>query len=61
MVAAGLGIGLLPEVGLPDGMADLIKIALDEPWAERSLQIVYRDLGALSVVSKLLIEQLVSS
>ncbi|RAR54535.1 DNA-binding transcriptional LysR family regulator [Paraburkholderia unamae] len=59
MVAAGLGIGLLPEVGIPDGMADIVKIALDEPWAERALQIVYRDLETLSIVSKLLMEQLV--
>ncbi|WP_321930746.1 LysR family transcriptional regulator [Paraburkholderia guartelaensis] len=61
MVAAGLGVGLLPEVGIPDGTPNVVKIALDEPWAERSLQIVYRDLDGLSAASKLLIEHLASA
>lgn len=62
MVAAGLGIGLLPEVSIPtDAAPGLVKIALDEPWAQRPLHIVYRDLLSLPAPARLLIEQLRSS
>jgi DNA-binding transcriptional LysR family regulator len=60
MVAAGLGIGLLPEIAIPQMMPGLAKIALDEPWAKRSLQIVYRHADALSTAARLLLEQLAS-
>lgn len=58
MVAAGLGIGLLPGIAIPPTTPGLVKLALDEPWAERSLYIVYRDFDALPVAARLLIAQL---
>lgn len=58
MVAAGLGIGLLPEIAIPQTMQQIVGIALDEPWAERPLQIVYRDFDKLSVAARLLVAQL---
>ncbi len=61
MVAVGMGIGLLPEVGIPESMAGLVKVALDDPWAERSLQIVCRDFDTLPVAARLLIEQLITT
>ncbi|WP_420993318.1 LysR family transcriptional regulator [Cupriavidus sp. 30B13] len=60
MVAVGLGIGLLPEVGIPERMPGLVKVALDEPWAERELKIVFRDIDDLPAAARLLIEQLTS-
>jgi DNA-binding transcriptional LysR family regulator len=59
MVAEGLGIGLLPEIGIPETASGLVKIALDEPWADRALQIVCRDFDTLPAAAKLLISQLV--
>ncbi|HEY0297347.1 MAG TPA: LysR family transcriptional regulator [Bordetella sp.] len=58
MVAAGMGIGLLPEVALSETRSEVVKIPLDELWAERSLQIVYRDFDTLPAAAQLLIEQL---
>ncbi|TDV33637.1 DNA-binding transcriptional LysR family regulator [Paraburkholderia caballeronis] len=61
MVAAGLGIGLLPEIGIPDATPGLVKIRLDEPWVERSLQIVCRDPDALPAAARQLIGELLST
>ncbi|EIF33004.1 transcriptional regulator [Burkholderia sp. Ch1-1] len=61
MVAAGLGFGLLPEIGIPEAVPGLVKIELDEPWAERPLQIVHRHFDALPAAARLLIEHLTSS
>ncbi len=58
MVAVGMGVGLLPEIGIPADMPGIVRIALDEPWAQRWLHIVYRDLEALPAAARLLIEQL---
>ena len=58
MVAEGLGIGLLPEIGIPEPAQGLIKIGLDEPWAERTLHIVCRDFDTLPAAAKLLVSQL---
>lgn len=60
MVAAGLGIGLLPAIGIPESAPGLARIELDEPWAERALQIVYRDFAALPAAARLLTGQLLA-
>ncbi|OZI30067.1 LysR family transcriptional regulator [Bordetella genomosp. 10] len=59
MVAAGMGVGLLPEIAIGRKDANLVKVPLDEPWAFRPLEIVARDFGALPAAAKLLVEQLV--
>jgi DNA-binding transcriptional LysR family regulator len=59
MVAAGLGIGVLPEIGIPPHEEGrLAKVYLDEPWADRSLQIVCRDLDKMAMPARLMIDQL---
>lgn len=55
MVEAGLGIGILPKISAQTYSALAIKkIALDEPWAHRQLDICVRSYEALSVAAKLL-------
>jgi DNA-binding transcriptional LysR family regulator len=61
MVAEGLGIGLLPEIGIPEPAPGLVKIALDEPWSKRALHVVFRDFDTLPPTAKLLINQLTGS
>lgn len=61
MVAVGLGIGLLPEIGIPAQSPGLVSIPLDEPWSVRPLHIVYRDFDALPAAARLLIAQLMAS
>jgi DNA-binding transcriptional LysR family regulator len=59
MVAAGLGIGILPEVGLPQHeRSRLVGIPLDELWTDRSLNIVCRELQNLPSPARMMIEQL---
>ena len=60
MIDNGLGIGLLPDraFALMRGVGRLQPIALDEPWAERSLKLVARDFGSLSVTARLLADHL---
>jgi DNA-binding transcriptional LysR family regulator len=60
MVQAGMGVGVLPlkvynTVGRAMGLA---AVALDEPWSQRNLIIVVREVAALSPVSRLLFEHL---
>lgn len=59
MVAAGLGIGILPKVGIPKHeKARLVNIPLDEPWAERPLSIVCRELENMPAPARMMVEQL---
>jgi DNA-binding transcriptional LysR family regulator len=60
MVQAGMGVSVLPlkvynMIGRPLGLA---AVTLDEPWSQRDLIIVVRDVTALSPVSRLLFEHL---
>ena len=60
MVAAGLGIGILPEgsARIYMGTLPLRCISLDEAWAERQLMLCVRSQDALSPVAQLLVEHL---
>jgi DNA-binding transcriptional LysR family regulator len=60
MVAAGLGIGILPEgsARIYMGALPLRCIRLAEPWAERQLMLCVRSQDALSPVAQLLVEHL---
>jgi DNA-binding transcriptional LysR family regulator len=62
MVQAGMGVSVLPlkvfnMIGQPLG---LTAVTLDEPWGQRDLILVVRDVAALSPVSKMLFDHLVS-
>jgi DNA-binding transcriptional LysR family regulator len=58
MVEAGLGLAVLPEGAITPyiGTGMFTAIPLDEPWAERSLLLGFRDLKSLPVVARALIE-----
>jgi DNA-binding transcriptional LysR family regulator len=60
MVEAGLGLAVLPEGAVTPylGTGKLSAIALDEPWAMRSLLLGYRDYRSLPVVARALVEYL---
>lgn len=60
MVAAGLGVGVMPQAAAAPYAATLgiATVALDEPWAERRLAICVRDDGALSAAARRLVESL---
>lgn len=58
MVEAGLGLAVLPEGAVIPylGTGMFTAVALDEPWATRSLLVGYRDYKSLPVVARTLIE-----
>jgi DNA-binding transcriptional LysR family regulator len=63
MVQTGMGVSVLPlkvfeTIGEPLGLRAVV---LDEPWGQRDLIIVVRDVTALSPVSKLLFDHLTSA
>jgi len=60
MVAAGLGVAVLPEAAVRPHIHSmgLNRISLAEPWADRELLIGARDLGALPKPARLLAEHL---
>lgn len=59
MVAAGLGIGVLPEIGIPESESSgLVRVSLDDAWAERQLKIVCRDLDALPTPARMMVDRL---
>ncbi len=60
MVGAGVGIGLVPRSAVPlAGQGDApVVIALDEPWAQRDLQICVRQGAALSGFAQALVAHL---
>ncbi|WP_206996346.1 LysR substrate-binding domain-containing protein [Trinickia mobilis] len=63
MVAAGLGIAVLPEAAIRPHLRSmgLHKIALSEDWAERELLICARDLSALPKPARLLVNHLIGA
>jgi len=60
MVAAGLGLGVMPRKSAALFLPSLALqcIALDEPWARRRLVVCVRDLQALSPAARLLVQHL---
>ena len=60
MVAAGLGVGVLPlgSAQIYRGALALRTIALAEPWAKRKLSLCVRSLESLSGVARLLVDHL---
>ena len=60
MVAAGLGLGVIPrrsaELFLP--ALALRCVRLDEPWARRQLMLAVRDVNSLSPAARLLVQHL---
>ncbi len=63
MVAAGMGLGVMPrksaQLFLPS--LKIRCVALDEPWAARKLVLGVRDLAALSPAVRLLVQHLAAS
>ena len=62
MVQAGLGISVLPlkvfnTVGRPLGLS---AVTLNEPWSQRDLIVVVRDIAALPPVSRMLFDHLLA-
>jgi DNA-binding transcriptional LysR family regulator len=60
MVAAGMGIGILPRQSARLYLAslDIRAVALDEPWVRRQLVVCVRSLEALSPAARSLVEHL---
>jgi DNA-binding transcriptional LysR family regulator len=60
MIAAGLGIGILPEAAARRYLEhmQLRSVAIDEGWAKRRLFIGYRDEGTLRHAARLLVRHL---
>ncbi|MBL8472834.1 MAG: LysR family transcriptional regulator [Rhodocyclaceae bacterium] len=60
MVETGLGLGVLPEAVARRylGTLGIVRIALDEPWAERELKLCARSYSALPVAARLLLDHL---
>ena len=63
MVAAGLGVAVLPVAAIQPHLRSmgLRKIDLTDPWVDRGLLIGARDLGALPRPARLLVDHLVAS
>lgn len=62
MVQAGMGIGVLPRIAYENmgSFLGLAAVELDETWAQRTLVVVVRDPEALSPVSRLLFDYLIT-
>ena len=60
MVAAKLGIALVPHeiVTQYARTLDIVELALDEPWAWRSLKIAVREPSSLTIAARLLLNHL---
>ena len=49
MVAAGVGIGMVPRSAVPAGLAEqVVTVEITDDWAPRDLQLCVRSLPALS-------------
>jgi len=63
MVAAGMGLGVMPrksaQLFLPS--LKIRCVTLDEPWAARKLVLCVRDLAALSPAARLLVQHLAAT
>jgi len=61
MVAAGLGIGILPDGAVrPYLDGSLIAVPLSDPWAGRRLNLAVRDAAALTKTAKAMVTHLTS-
>ncbi len=62
MVAAGLGVAVLPDAAVQPYLRSmgLVRIALADPWVDRDLLIGVRDLAALARPVRLLLDHLVA-
>ncbi|MGN8160117.1 LysR family transcriptional regulator [Salinisphaera sp. RV14] len=60
MIACGLGIGVLPDRAVSTHVATLglRTVELADAWAHRELRIAYRDLDALPVLAREMVEHL---
>lgn len=60
MIACGMGVGVLPEAAVADRLAalDLAAVTLTDHWAHRELRIAVRDLAALPVLAREMVEHL---
>jgi DNA-binding transcriptional LysR family regulator len=62
MVSAGVGVGLVPRSALVDQAgtvrSDVVAIDLDEPWAQRNLQVCIRDRNNVTPFARHLIDRL---
>jgi DNA-binding transcriptional LysR family regulator len=63
MVAAGLGLAVLPDAAVQPHLASmgLVRLALTDAWAERELLIGARDLQALARPARLLLDHLLDT
>jgi DNA-binding transcriptional LysR family regulator len=63
MVAAGLGVGVLPAPSVMPyvGVTPLSMVEIDEPWCQRPLNIIARHFKGLPLPSRLLVEHLQQS
>ena len=57
MVAAGVGLGLVPRSAVSGDAAPVI-VELDEPWAQRDLQVCIRSRAGLSGFARALVDRL---
>jgi DNA-binding transcriptional LysR family regulator len=62
MIQANLGIGVLPSLYVTPNLKSmkLTTVPLDEPWAERSLELCVREMAALPLVARKLVRHLSS-
>lgn len=62
MVAAGLGVGVLPRqsAALYQGSLPIQALRLDEPWAQRELVLCLRHYASLPPVARALVDHLVA-
>ena len=63
MVAAGMGVGVLPRLSARLYLSSLgiRAVALDDPWATRQLVLAVRDLEALSPAARTLVKHLANA
>ena len=60
MIHNGLGIGVMPQraFALMHGVGELESVALQDPWAQRQIELVARDFSTLPLTARLLVEHL---
>src|SRR5574343_409645 len=58
MVAAGVGIGMVPRSAVPIGSAGMATVEITDPWAPRDLQLCVRSRQALSLAASALFAHL---
>ena len=60
MIHIGLGIGVMPKRAfeLMHGVGELESVALQDPWAQRQIELVARDFSTLPLTARLLVDHL---